>query len=314
VGLGLLLAVGIVGGVLLARTWAWAAPRLDGHDDQVKALLQVKSHRPFIIFKTKEDLTQTDFQTFQKTQADLIRSPLVLEKALGDPAVAALPTVRRQVDPVEWLGAALKVDFSPESEVIEVSLGGDGAPGDRVKILQAVVESYRKWVVNAEHEDRLRRLQYLETLNAEFIDDLKAKRERLRQLAEQFGGERRLRQTDEALSLRETTLLDLRLKEVEARTLLERHKGREDAPELEDRLAVIVAQREAILEERKELEEEAQARRANVMDLQTEQAQVATLEKTSQEVAREIQALKVELSAPPRVEVISQPRLPRDDR
>jgi hypothetical protein len=241
---------------------------------------------------------------------------MVLEPALTRPEVAKLEIVQRQNDKIGWLQENLTIEFSPEAEPIEISLGGDGSPAERTTLLRAVIESYLQNVVNRESEARFKRLEALERLNIDYVDELKAKRKHLRDLAEQFGTA-----SKEALALRtnfayenraraEQTLFDLRLKEVEIRTLLDRHKDRDDAGDLEDRLAVVTAQQKDLELERKGLEEEIRSHNASTVDLQTEETQVATLEATSRELAKEIQALKVELSAPPRVTVASWPRVP----
>ena len=71
---------------------------------------------------------------FQKTQAELLKSPLVLGKALSHPKVAKLPSVLRRPDPIEWLADELTLTFVGELLYIELrerrSAGG-GQAGQR---------------------------------------------------------------------------------------------------------------------------------------------------------------------------------------
>lgn len=309
--LEVLLALGILSGMfLVARARVWAGPLRDD-DKPAVATLRVLPSRPAVMLRT--NATQTEFRIYQQTQAALLRSSLVLEKVLDDPEIAALPSIARQDDPVEWLRHNLEVTIAPNTEVMDATLGGSVPSADRAPLLRAIIEAYNKYIVHGEAEDRLRRLQYLEKLSGEYVDELKSKRERLRKVAAANGGEPdwAAQRAEAALGERDRLLLDLRLKEVEAQTLLERHKGRNDGAELEDRVAVLAAQKQAVEEERTQLEEQIRNRRNQGMDLRTEEEQVDVLKQTSSEVRKEIEALKIELTAPARVQVVSWPKLPK---
>lgn len=407
IGLGLVAAAAVT-----AAAWFLVPPA----KYTTTATLRVIANRPTIIFPTKE--TQTEFRIYQQTQAALLRNPMVLEKALADPKVAALPMVKAEEDPVQWLKEELKVNFSPLAEIIDLSFSGDD-PTDITTVLQAVIEAYNKHVVNSEGEDRLRRLQYLEKLSGEYVDDLKQKRDRLRTLTDQYGAssketlalrtdfayENRARteqlrtavlgeimeaeahvevleaklasapppapvrstsRDDRAQILNQVEANDGQIREAQARiydlerqiqatqglarkggdAALMRWKRERDAAQRELAARRAVLQRQAtargedptqipsnpaeeelvkasellrklklydqkLADQIKQYEDEAKSHNTNAMDLQTEESQVATLDLTSQEVAKEIEALKVELTAPPRVQVVSWPKVPR---
>jgi capsular exopolysaccharide synthesis family protein len=409
IGLGLVAAA-----VTMAAAWFIVPPA----KYTTRATLRVFSFRPSIIFPTKE--AQTEFRTYQQTQAALIRDPSVLEMALLDPVVAALPMVRAQEDPVEWLRDELQVTFSPMAEVINLALSGDDKD-DIAKLLTAVIQAYKKQVVDAETEKRLQRLKYLEKLSGEYVDQLKSRRAHLREMADQYGANDRetlaLRTdfayenmskaqqirlallseimqaeadvdvleaklasapppppsslsssspSDPAQLLSQAEAMDPEIRQHQARiaeltrqieATAQTARKRSDPAirkwrgELEFARRALAARREVLQqqaaaqlqdpaqppvnpierdlvaardrlqrlklydqklsEQIKHYEEEAKSHNTNAMDLQTEQTQVATLDATAQDVDREIQNLKVELMAPPRVEVVSWPNVPK---
>lgn len=411
IGLGLVAAAAVSAGA-----WLIIPPA----EYTTNATLRVNMFRPKVIFGTKED--QTEFRTYQQTQAALIRNPLVLEKALTNEAVANLPLVKQQDDPVAWLSEELKVSFSPLAEVINLSFSGEN-PRAIKAILDAVIEAYEKNVINVEAEERLRRLEYLQKISTQYVDQLKSKREQLRQKAEKSGANdketlalrtdfayenmakaKQLRlallseimQAQAEVDVLEAKLAsappppssapardvdpDLALNQVEAndpeiraaqariqemdrqieatrglarkgsdaalmrwrremeraqRDLQERRTylrsqaaARGEDPTLapanpaeeslmiaNERLQKLKLYDQKLTDQIKEYEEEAKKHNANAMDLHTDETQVATLDATTQEVQKEIQALQVELTAPNRVSIVSRPNLPivKDD-
>ena len=178
-GIGLLSAI-VVGGA----TYALVPPA----KYTARALLQVSSHPPKIIFDTAE--VPTDYRTFQRTQVALIKSRHVLNAALRDPKVAALPSVRQQQDQVEWLEEEVKVEFPGNSEVLQITMSGDH-PGDLAVLVNSITEAYLKTVVEVDQNDRRDRLEKLRKLWNKYQDDLKSKRQSLKSLAEAAGSDDR---------------------------------------------------------------------------------------------------------------------------
>src|SRR5262249_18713561 len=85
----------------------------------------------------------------------------VLTAALGEPAVAQLPTVRRQEDPVRWLEEELKIETQGDSMIMKLSLSGD-SPTDITQIVNAVREAYLREVVQKEAMQKKEQLTALE--------------------------------------------------------------------------------------------------------------------------------------------------------
>jgi uncharacterized protein involved in exopolysaccharide biosynthesis len=122
---------------------------------------------------------QGDFGNFQRAQVALIRSRLVLVRALRDPKVAALPTILAQPDPVTWLEDNVRADFSIAPENLKISITGPEG-GDLKTLVAAVRDAYLSEIVNRERNARLKRLDRLKKLCAEDDRALQEKRARLK--------------------------------------------------------------------------------------------------------------------------------------
>jgi hypothetical protein len=119
--------------------------------------------KPPGLLSASVDSHEPDFEVFRQTQAEAIRSRLVLSAALRPPEVANLSIVRRQADPLAWLARSLVVDFPSSPEVMRVGLQGDPA-GDVVVLVNAVKDAYLSDFANRTYtsrNDQLRRLQDL---------------------------------------------------------------------------------------------------------------------------------------------------------
>ena len=151
-----------------------------------RATLHVSTNPKYIIFDPKERLA--DYRTYQRTQVAMARSLYVLSDALKNPKVAGLPTVREQADPIEWLAKSIKIDFPDASEVLEISLSGDYA-GDLVILVNSVVDSYSRLVVDEEQNERKTRLAKLRELWKRYQENLQDKRTELRTISDLVGSD-----------------------------------------------------------------------------------------------------------------------------
>jgi uncharacterized protein involved in exopolysaccharide biosynthesis len=103
-----------------------------------------------------------EYESYKKTQLQLMKSPYVLQAALRKPGIEDLETLREAgADPIGWLSRGLMVSATPESEVVQVRLRGKNAQ-DVAKILNAVTNSFLEDVVNKERTERLGRRDALE--------------------------------------------------------------------------------------------------------------------------------------------------------
>ncbi len=114
---------------------------------------------------------------YQSVQEQLIASRFVLQAALRDPNLAKLPSVQRAVaagDAETWLRSQLQVrSLSPgKANLIEVACSRDD-PQEAAALVNVVVDSFFKEVVNPERDRKLQRLKKLNQSCAEREKELK---------------------------------------------------------------------------------------------------------------------------------------------
>lgn len=144
--LAILFCGSLIGTGLAYLAWSIIPVKFESY-----ALLQVASTPSSIASGGDPNRGRTDFATYIKTTAQLIKSEFVLNAALNDPKyrIAELPTLADQKDPVKYLDEKLVVTYSDGSEVVRVSLEGD-RPEDVRKIVDAVKDAYYREVVEKE--------------------------------------------------------------------------------------------------------------------------------------------------------------------
>ena len=142
-----------------------------------------------------------DYEVYRKTQAQLIKSPFVFQKALREPGIAELPTLAAEKDPVAWLSKHVQASAPSDSEIIQVRLRGENAD-DVTRILEAITTVYLKEVVQKEQRERIERRRALEKAHEEAGERLGVARDALTNATEESDRER-LR--DDVTKLEEVT-------------------------------------------------------------------------------------------------------------
>jgi capsular polysaccharide biosynthesis protein len=177
---------------------------------KASATIQIRSEKQQFLFDVQPTSRYDDFVN---TQLALIRSPMVINKALEDPEVAKLPVILKQKnDKRGWLRKQLRVKRDGNSEIVVVSIKTD-AQNASENIVNAVVENYLKFT-----EDKAR-----ET-NNNLISDLQVERRTQSQVAVQLQESIRLatRQSYESLGKDvkfTTALLESLPQEIAAKTI-----------------------------------------------------------------------------------------------
>ncbi len=149
--------------------------------------LHVSSREPKIL--GNEVQGNSEFQVYQKTQAAMVTSRLVLNSVLKDPAIARLSIIREIPDldqQIDWLQEQIKVDFKTGPEIMKVTMVGYQAE-EMKTLLDAVREVYLKEVVNKERIRKKNRLDYLKELLSRHESNLRQKREQVKQLTIALG-------------------------------------------------------------------------------------------------------------------------------
>lgn len=172
--------VSAVGGV---AGWVLMVPQYTAD-----AYVQVSSDNDRLVFETADNVSKgaTAFTMFQNTQQQMMVNPLVLTAALRDPAVADLPEILSQPDPIAWLQESLKVSYPAKSEIMKISL--ESPSGEScVKIVNAVVNAYMSEVVEEARKERLKRRDNLELAHGLAEDKVRSKRTEFKGLASALG-------------------------------------------------------------------------------------------------------------------------------
>jgi len=130
-----------------------------------------------------------EYESYRRTQAQLIKSPFVLVSALRRAGIAELPTmVEEKEDQVGWLTDNIVVSTPMESEVLQVRLRGEHA-SDIKEIVNAVTRSYLDDIVNKEKTERLERRDTIERQHKANVVELRRKRTEYNDLARTLGAE-----------------------------------------------------------------------------------------------------------------------------
>ncbi len=103
---------------------------------------------------------QDDPDKFRADQAYIISSRDLINRAVADPAVSGLPTVRDLTEPVKAIKENLKV-ASPTPQILEVSYTGDN-PEDVRTILDTLLKKYIDEATSYERESRAGKELYLQ--------------------------------------------------------------------------------------------------------------------------------------------------------
>ena len=170
--------------VPLSVTLAVATYLLQKPTYSSSALLTVSSTANKLIFEGWD--AQTDFEIFQNTQQQLIRSRFVMTAALRNENLADSAVIREQEDPVEWLLSNVKVATSKNSEIMTISAVTDSTV-ETINIVNGVVEAYLSAIVDKEFEGRKERLTEIANVFSSKKSELRGKRNELKLLTEQLG-------------------------------------------------------------------------------------------------------------------------------
>ena len=280
------------------------------------ALLQVVAHPPRLMLRAGETEPEGDYNRFKQTQQALVKSQLVLNCALSDKAVSKYHVVCDQIDPITWLQDNLEVRFIGDSEVMEIALSGDD-PHEVAGLVNAVKKAYMDEVVNVETKRRADRHAKLRKIRENYVEILHERRERLRKLNESAAGQPRLGLAGldraEVLSLYNglwTKRVDLQLERAEAEVALAQRKDaaveavRKERDRINEHLAGLTAQEKVIEARLEQMAGEIRNAAMRALDQEELNEEIALLEGTGRKVAEEVEALNLELEAPPRVRTI----------
>ena len=150
--------------ILMTAVAVGIAVGIEASKSEVVATLQVRRNVDVLWTPgPSEKISDEDYRRFCQTQIELLRSELVLTRALRDPAVSRLGVAQQQANTIKWLRDNLKIDMAKDSELLRIRLYCR-YPDDGVTLVTAVVDAYFREIVDVKlkeensHEQRLKRL------------------------------------------------------------------------------------------------------------------------------------------------------------
>lgn len=286
------------------------------------ATLQVSATPPRVLFREQPGAgaEKSDFATYQRTLIQLIKNDVVILKALEQPGIRDLGVIKAQADPIAWLSKELVVAFPDHSEVMTISLA-TSKPEESSKLVNAVVDGFFEVVVDKEQQQRRVRFQQLDDYLRRSEKQLEINRKTLRDRLDVLRSEgittapalRRLNEQRLADCSRE--LRRIRLEKAAVEVKMERRRNKVTNPdiakeyaELSELLAIASKQEETLKTEERTLLEGMELENEVLASARQE---IASGEKMAEEIRRELEVLKVELSAPGRIQIISKARVPK---
>ncbi|QJW94252.1 tyrosine-protein kinase domain-containing protein [Frigoriglobus tundricola] len=154
------------GGAALA--WELLASKYESY-----GLFQVASAQTPIGNQSNAAGGRTDFGTYVKTTANLLKTDFVLNAALRD--IKDLPTIKAQPDPIKYLEEEVVVAWQDGSEVIRVTFKGR-EPQDAKRIVDAIQNAFIKEVIDKEVKSKKAFLDLVEKWQKEIQRVLEAEK------------------------------------------------------------------------------------------------------------------------------------------
>jgi succinoglycan biosynthesis transport protein ExoP len=310
----ILMLVATMSGLLVWSLRTWGADPEKGP----RAFLQIGARAPGLSSTSKDN--SEDYNDDLQTQFALIKSRLVINTALQQPAIAQLAAIRKQPDPIAWLKQYLDTSNVKNSKVVQVSLSPRcGASGtDQAAIINAVVRAYLEEVANVDIKRRVDRHSKLKKIKQTYREIIKERRESARKLSGSVGSDGHPSAAEQnSLAHRYERLLDqrrkLRLDRAAAETVLGRRQKaanretdpvRKEIAQLEDRLAILTAEDKVLQDELSQAAGKKRSAVEGALDMKSLNDEIAQMEEAARKVGAEVETLNIELEAPPRVQII----------
>jgi hypothetical protein len=163
--------------VLLATAAAWV---LVPTQYEAFALLKVSGKPPSVL--ERRPAAADEFAIFKRTQAQMIRSGIVLNGILRDASINKLSLIRAHSDdPIAWLNDQLVIDYPDDAEILRVAMKGANRD-EVVKIVNKIVEVYLKEIVQRERDMRLEQEAKLQRTYQNMAADLQKQQDSLHAL------------------------------------------------------------------------------------------------------------------------------------
>jgi hypothetical protein len=201
--LGLLVVIAFV--ALLG--WYWKFPTKQ--TGTVFAILRVGA-LPAATGTTPDKSESRREEVYRQTQANLLRTRAVLERALQKAAALDLSLVREQPQPLAWLEKELRVEAQSTTKTITIAMSGD-RPAERAQLVNAVVHAYLSEFVETEDRDQHDRVARCESIIKQQSEQFHQQLDKLQKALRQLGGDGRAARWQQQAAMDRTANLEQEL-------------------------------------------------------------------------------------------------------
>lgn len=283
---------------------------------------------PCVLSENSKSPTREEFEVYRGSQARMVKSQFVLNAALRTPGIASSSLLRDAVDKIAFLEENLEVTF-PATEFLRISFKGVRTP-ESVQLVNAVVTEYLSEVANSEFNKRNRRISELEKAHQDLEEQIRTRKNTLKRLLKNLQPadpppltekQKMMAELHEALR-KERARIYFELLSAHARLAMHEEdlvlaaNDGAPAPDLPAEYAdKIVAHRTEIKDTirfsemmLKQIDEELDKHLVEIshgngwqFDTEAMKADLARIEKLDNQIVDEIDRLKIELRAEPRI-------------
>jgi len=153
--------------------------------------IRVRPMVPRLVFQTDDNGFIPYFDSYANTQTDIIRSPVVLQPVLDNPAVQAsqwYQTLHDRLGEVspDLLAGELDVQFKPKTEIVQVAMSGK-APNDLAVIVNTILEQYIKYLQESADRNRDRIYRKLADQYQSLLNEIKEQQKVVGELRKKIG-------------------------------------------------------------------------------------------------------------------------------
>lgn len=120
---------------------------------------------------------------FVQTQAEIVRSRVVMERSLEDFTPDSFSEGSEQIDPIRLASESLTVAAVEGTDVLQFAFRSSRSQ-DAVKMLETVIKNYSEFISETEKDTQLQSLEFLTKQEQEIRNELDLKKKEYRQLRE----------------------------------------------------------------------------------------------------------------------------------
>ncbi len=279
-----------------------AAEKSAGNSYYATALFQVSREPESLLGQPKQVMSDGAWQIFYKTQIALLHSYFVLQSALRDKEIRALPIIKSQTDPTSWLVQHIDAGFYPESEIMYIRMVCVTENQEEVKkLVDAVAKAYIEEVVYKGRQERLVTFDALTRSYAKLREELKVKMDDYYNIAKELGAVEAggSAEVEQQIDLKRIDRIESELMRLEDEQLQPRDQSKEQLEYYEKRIAQLEKRHSALMEKLK-------SRVDKSVDLETRKGELDQLQKIAGDMSVKLEMIEIESVAPARIKQIQQ--------